>query len=61
MCKTARGAGGGWEAITGLYEKTPAVDMFKKDGTSCGVAKSAAGIRKAVPLMAGFCQKAADG
>ena len=51
----------GVEAITGLYEENPAVDMFKKDVYILRVAKSAAGIRKAVPLMAGFARKLLTG
>ena len=51
VCKTAKEQAG-VEAITGLYEENPAVDMFKKDVYILRVAKSAAGIRKAVPLMA---------
>lgn len=49
------------EAITGLYEENPAVDMFKKDVYILRVGKSAAGIRKAVPLMAGFARKLLTG
>ncbi len=45
------------EAITGLYEENPAVEMYKKDLYILRVGKSAAGIRKAVPLMAGFANK----
>jgi len=49
------------EAITGLYEENPAVEMYKKDIYILKVAKSAAGIRKAVPLMAGFANKLLKG
>lgn len=47
----------GIEAITGLYEENPAVEMYKKDIYIMKVAKSAAGIRKAVPLMSEFASK----
>lgn len=55
VCKTAREMG--VEAITGLHEENPAVEMYRKDCYILQVAKSAAGIRKAVPLMAGFARK----
>jgi len=45
------------EAITGLYEENPAVEMYKKEIYILRVGKSAAAIRKAVPLMAGFANK----
>ncbi len=45
------------EAITGLYEENPAVEMYKKNIYILRVGKSAAGIRKAVPLMAEFANK----
>ena len=45
------------EAITGLYEENPAVEMYKKEIYILRVGKSAAGIRKAVPLMAEFANK----
>lgn len=47
----------GIEAITGLYWENPAVEMYKKNIYILETAKSAAGIRKAVPLMAGFANK----
>lgn len=49
------------EAITGLYWENPAVEMYKKDIYILEVAKSAAGIRKAVPLMADFASKILNG
>ncbi len=49
------------EAITGLYWENPAVEMYKKDIYILEVAKSAAGIRKAVPLMAKFANKLLNG
>lgn len=45
------------EAITGLYEENPAVEMYKKEIYILRVGKSAAGIRKAIPLMAEFANK----
>jgi len=59
VCKTAKEMG--VEAITGLYEENPAVEMYKKDCYILKVGKSAAGIRKAVPLMAGFAKKLLTG
>ncbi len=49
------------EAITGLYEENPAVEMYKKNIYILRVGKSAAAIRKAVPLMAGFANKLLKG
>ncbi len=49
------------EAITGLYEENPAVEMYKKSIYILKVAKSAAGIRSAVPLMASFANKLLKG
>jgi betaine reductase len=51
----------GVEAITGLYEENPAVEMYKKEIYILRVGKSAAGIRKAIPLMAGFANKLLKG
>jgi len=45
------------ETMTGLHWENPAVEMYKKDIYIMEVAKSAAGIRKAVPLMANFASK----
>lgn len=59
VCKTAKEMG--VESMTGLYEENPAVEMFKKDCYILQVAKSAAGMRKAVPLMAGFAKKLLTG
>lgn len=47
----------GVQAITGLYWENPAVEMYKKDIYILQVAKSAAGMRKAVPIMAKFANK----
>jgi len=49
------------EAITGLYWENPAVEMYKRNIYILEVAKSAAGIRKAVPLMANFANKLLNG
>lgn len=49
------------EAITGLYWENPAVEMYKKDIYILEVAKSAAGIRKAVPLITDFASKLLNG
>ena len=45
------------EAITGLYEENPAVEMYRKNIYILKVGKSAAAIRKAVPLMSNFAHK----
>lgn len=45
------------EAITGLYEENPAVEMYKKDIYILKVGKSAASIKKAVDLIANFANK----
>lgn len=47
----------GIEAITGLYKENPAVEMYKKDIYILQVGKSAANIRKAVPLMSELANK----
>lgn len=44
-------------AITGLFEENPAVEMYRKDIYILKVGKSAAAMRKAVKLMAGFANK----
>ena len=49
------------EAITGLYEENPAVEMYRKDIYILKVGKSAATMRKAVKLMAGFANKLLEG
>ncbi len=51
----------GVEAIAGLYEENPAVEIYKKNIYILRVGKSAAAIRKAVPLMAGFANKLLKG
>lgn len=47
----------GIPAITGLYEENPAVEMYRKNIYILKVGKSAAGMRKAVDLMAPFANK----
>lgn len=47
----------GIEAFTGLYWENPAVEIYKKDIYILEVSKSAAGIRKAVPIMCHFANK----
>jgi glycine reductase len=49
------------EAITGLYEENPAVEMYKKNIYILKVGSSAAAIRKAVPLMSSFANKLLNG
>ena len=44
-------------AITGLYEENPAVEMYRKSIYILKVGKSAAGMKKAVALMAPFANK----
>lgn len=45
------------EAITGLYEENPALEMYRKNIYILKVGSSAAAIRKAVPLMSNFANK----
>ncbi len=45
------------EAITGMYEENPAVEIYKKNIYILRVGKSAAAMRKAVQAMAGFANK----
>lgn len=47
----------GLEAFTGMYEENPAVDIYKSKIYIMKVGKSAANMRKAVPLMAAFANK----
>lgn len=51
----------GIETVTGLYWENPAVEMYKKDIYIVQTAKSAAGIRKAVPLMISLANKLLGG
>lgn len=48
-------------SITGLYWENPAVEMFKADCYIMEVGKSAATMRKAVPLISGFVNKLIKG
>lgn len=43
--------------VTGMYEENPGVDLYKKDAYIVSVGKSAAAMRKAVPLMASLVKK----
>ncbi len=45
------------EALTGMYEENPAVEIYKKKLYIMKVGKSAANMRKAVPMMADFANK----
>ena len=47
----------GIEAITGLYEENPAVEMYRRRIYILRVGKSAAGMKKAIERMAGFANK----
>ena len=47
----------GIPAITGMYEENPAVDMFKANCKIVKTAKSAAGMRQAIPDMAALAGK----
>jgi betaine reductase len=47
----------GIPAVTGLYRENPAVDMYKQHCYIMEVGKSAASVRKAIPLMANFVNK----
>ena len=47
----------GIPAITGMYEENPAVDMFKANCKIVKTAKSAAGMRQAIPAMAALAGK----
>lgn len=59
VCATAEAEG--ISAITGLYEENPAVEMYRRSIYILKVGKSAAAIRKAVPLMTGFGKKLLTG
>ena len=43
--------------VTGMYEENPGVDLYKKEAYIVSVGKSAAAMRKAVPLMASLAKK----
>lgn len=47
----------GIPCVTGLYWENPAVEMYKADCYIMEVGKSAATIRKAIPLITGFVNK----
>lgn len=44
-------------AVTGMYEENPGLDMFKKDAYIVPTKSSAAGMRKAVPVIARLALK----
>jgi len=56
VCKLAQGTFD-IPAITGLYFDNPGVDMYKADCYIVEVGKSAANMRKAIPLMSGLANK----
>lgn len=43
--------------VTGMYEENPGVDLYKKETYIVSVGKSAAAMRKAVPLMVALAKK----
>ncbi len=59
-CKLVQGELG-IPSITGMYEENPAVDMFKADCKIVKTAKSAAGMRQAVPVIAALATKILNG
>jgi glycine reductase len=51
----------GIPAVTGMYEENPGADMFKDKVYTIATANSAAGMRKAAPLVAKLALKLAKG
>ena len=51
----------GIPSVTGLYWENPGVEMYKADCYIMEVGKSAATIRKAIPLITGFVNKLISG
>lgn len=51
----------GIPVVTGMYPENPGVDMYRKDAYIVETGGSAAGMRKAVPLMARLALKLARG
>lgn len=51
----------GVQSLTGLFEENPAVEMYRRDIYILQVAKSAAGMGKALPRMAAFANKLLTG
>ncbi len=51
----------GIPVITGMYPENPGVDLYKKDAYVVKTSDSAAGMRKAVPLMANLAIKLLKG
>lgn len=60
VCKFAQGTYG-IPSVTGLYWENPGVEMYKADCYIMEVGKSAATVRKAVPLITGFVNKLISG
>ena len=60
VCKFVQGTYG-IPAVTGLYWENPGVEMYKADCYIMEVGKSAATIRKAIPLITGFVNKLISG
>lgn len=60
VCKLAQGTYN-VPSVTGLYWENPAVEMYKADCYIMEVGKSAATIRKALPLISGFVNKLISG
>ena len=60
VCKFAQQTYG-IPSVTGLYWENPGVEMYKADCYIMEVGKSAATIRKAIPLITGFVNKLISG
>ncbi len=60
VCKFVQGTYG-IPSVTGLYWENPGVEMYKADCYIMEVGKSAANVRKAVPLITGFVNKLISG
>jgi len=60
VCKFVQG-NYGIPSVTGLYWENPGVEMYKADCYIMEVGKSAATIRKAIPLITGFVNKLISG
>ena len=60
VCKFVQGTYG-IPSVTGLYWENPGVEMYKADCYIMEVGKSAATIRKAIPLITGFVNKLISG
>ena len=51
----------GIPALTGMYAENPGADMFRRDLIIVGTPNSAAGMRRALPVMASLLRKLAEG